>query len=150
MRSRSLPLGIAALTLGLLAASADDKDKKDADGIKGSWQLTAMTVDGRDASEAEAKAYKIKFQEKSYVQLINDESVEEGTYKLDSEKSPKTIDFIIEKGQDKGKTQLGIYELDGDMLKFCVTNSGSPDRPKGFDAKTGSNQMIFAWKRIKD
>jgi uncharacterized protein (TIGR03067 family) len=147
---RVIKLGILVLSLGVLAAAADNKDKKDADGIKGTWALTAVTDNGQEGDENFIKSTKAKFEDKSYSQIFAGNTVEEGTYKLDLEKTPKTIDFIIEKGMDKGKTQLGVYEIDGDTLKFCVTKSGSELRPKNFDAKAGSNQTLFVWKRVKE
>jgi uncharacterized protein (TIGR03067 family) len=146
---RVLKLGILVLSLGVLAA-ADDQDKKDGDGIKGTWALSAVTDNGQGADETFIKQTKAKFEDKAYSQIVAGMTVEEGTYKLDPDKTPRTIDFIIETGQDKGKTQLGVYEVDGDTLKFCVTKSGSAVRPKDFNAKEGSNQMLFVWKRVKE
>ena len=101
-------------------------------------------------SEAEAKAYKIKFQDKSYIQLINEMSVEEGTYKLDPDKSPKTIDNLHGSGAHKGKKQYGIYKLEGDTWTVCMTQPGAAktDRPKDFTTKNTSN-VVFVFERVK-
>jgi len=37
----------------------------------------------------------------------------------DPTKKPKAIDYMMTEGPTKGKTHLGIYELDGDTVKFC-------------------------------
>jgi len=49
-------------------------------------------------------------------------------------------------GATKGKTQLGIYELDGDKVKFCFAAPGK-DRPTEFTADAGSLQTLSVWKR---
>jgi uncharacterized protein (TIGR03067 family) len=60
-------------------------------------------------------------------------------YKIDSLQKPKHIDF-----GDVHKTKKGIYELDGDDLKFCVAVTG--DRPNEFSDK---EQLLLILKRKK-
>jgi uncharacterized protein (TIGR03067 family) len=71
----------------------------------------------------------------------------EGIYHLDSAKSPKTIDIVTLGGVRK--TALGIYSLDGDTLKLCL--SIDPDnvaeRPKEFVTKEGELRVIVTFKR---
>lgn len=144
---RPIRIGLVVLTAALLAASPDEKE---AEPLKGKWDLTALTSEGQVAPDAVVKQFKAKFESKSYIQIIDGMTVEEGTYKIDSTKSPKTIDFIVESGPDKGKTQLGIYEIKNDTLTFCVTKAGSETRPDSFEAKTGSSQTLFVWKKAKE
>jgi uncharacterized protein (TIGR03067 family) len=59
----------------------------------------------------------------------------------DSSKSPKTIDYV-----SKGKTQLGIYEFEGDVLKVCVSAPGSP-RPAEFKSIPGDGRTLTVWRR---
>ena len=68
------------------------------------------------------------------------------TYTTDPAK--KTIDLVNTIGPRKGKTQLGIYELDGDTVKFCFAGPGK-DRPTEFTANDGSQRTLSAWKRDK-
>jgi len=74
----------------------------------------------------------------------------EGIYHLDSAKSPKTIDIVTLGGARK--TALGIYTLDGDTLKLCL--SIDPDkvaeRPKEFSTKEGEMRVIVTFKRQTD
>ena len=53
------------------------------------------------------------FDGKEYVQRKGQTIIEEGSYEVDPSKTPRSIDFVIKKGPDAGKRQLGIYELDG-------------------------------------
>jgi uncharacterized protein (TIGR03067 family) len=69
-------------------------------------------------------------------------------YTIDPTKKPKTIDYMMTEGFTKGKTQLGIYELTGDTVKFCFAAPGK-DRPTEFTAKEGSQYTLSVWKRDK-
>ena len=51
-------------------------------------------------------------------------------------------------GPTKGQTHLGIYELDGDTVKFCFAAPGK-ERPTDFTAKASSGRTASVWKRDK-
>jgi uncharacterized protein (TIGR03067 family) len=69
-------------------------------------------------------------------------------FSIDPTKKPKAIDYVMTDGPTKGKTHLGIYELDGDTVKFCFAAPGK-DRPTEFTAKDGSQNTLSVWKREK-
>jgi len=69
-------------------------------------------------------------------------------FKIDPIKKPKTIDYTVTDGPEKGKTVLGIYELDGDTVKFCFS-APDKERPSEFTAKEGSGRTLSLWKRNK-
>ena len=52
-----------------------------------------------------------------------------GTYKIDPEKTPKTIDIHYENLEiAQGRIMQGIYVLEGDTLKTCFAWSGPSSR----------------------
>ncbi len=127
----------------------DEKAKKDQDAIQGAWKV-ASTEQGGVKSETEGGAdVVITMKGDGYTVKMNGQEIEEGTFKLDHEKKPKTIDFKITKGNDKGKNQQGIYSLEGDMLRICVTQPEKDDRPKELSAKDGTEHILFVMKRDK-
>ena len=67
---------------------------------------------------------------------------------VDPSKTPKTIDYQMTGGFTKGKTQLGIYELDGDTFKSCFGKPGA-ERPTDFTTKPGDGRTFSVWKREK-
>jgi uncharacterized protein (TIGR03067 family) len=67
---------------------------------------------------------------------------------LDPSKKPKTIDYQMTDGFTKGKTQLGIYELEGDTFKACFSKPGDA-RPADFTSKPGDGRTSSIWKREK-
>ena len=69
-------------------------------------------------------------------------------FTLDPSKTPKTIDYSVTGGPYAGKTQLGIYELDGDKVKFCFSTPGK-ERPTDFTTKANDGRTLSIWKREK-
>jgi uncharacterized protein (TIGR03067 family) len=64
----------------------------------------------------------------------------------DPSKSPKTIDYVNLAGANKGKSQQGVYEFEGEILKFCVAPPGKP-RPSEFASSRGDGRSFTTWKR---
>ena len=62
-----------------------------------------------------------------------------GTVKIDAAKG--TIDFTPDDGPAKGKTLVGLYKVDGDVLTLCFTGTGG-ERPKEF--KTADRNTVLA------
>ena len=67
-------------------------------------------------------------------------------FSIDPSKKPKTIDYSINGGPLVGLTMFGIYELDGDRVKFCLATPGK-ERPTGFATKLDDGQTMTVWKR---
>ncbi len=65
---------------------------------------------------------------------------------IDPSTKPKTIDYQMLDGFTKGKTQLGIYEIDGDIFKSCFGGPGTA-RPQEFTTQPGDGRTLSVWKR---
>jgi len=70
----------------------------------------------------------------------------EGTFKVDAARTPRTLDLLFTEGPEKGNTALGIYELDGDTWKLCLSVTAKT-RPKEFATKAGSGYALETLKR---
>jgi len=57
-----------------------------------------------------------------------------------------TIDYTNLSGSAKGKKQLGVYKLEGDVLTVSMAAAGAP-RPTGFSAVKGDGRTVTVWKR---
>jgi len=67
-------------------------------------------------------------------------------FKINPSLKPKTIDYEMIDGWTKGKQQFGIYELEGDTVKFCFSAPGA-ERPADFMSKPGDRRTLSVWKR---
>ena len=71
-------------------------------------------------------------------------------FTIDPTKKPKTIDYKMTEGPTKGKTHLGIYELDGDTVKFCFAahGEGTPDGIHRQGGKRANSERVEASQEV--
>jgi len=132
------------LAARLLVAADAPKDVKTLDGT---WVLVSGEDDGKKLSDEALKNARLTFEGDKHTVKIDDTTFT-GTHKLDPTNKPRTIDISDTDGPFKGKTVLGIYELDGNEFKICYAPPGK-DRPKDFSAKAGTGYRYHVWKREK-
>lgn len=150
--TRMTALGMFGLFLAvgvLIAAAAREDAKKDLDKMQGTWLLVSGERDGTKFTDEEIKQTRLIIRGETF--SIPKSSVgtsQEGTFTIDPSKKPKQMDSTQGGGPDKGKTWLGIYEVDDSTQKVCFSPPGK-DRPKEFSSKPGSGQLLQVWKRAK-
>ncbi len=79
---------------------------------------------------------KLKFGPQTYITA---------TFTLDPSQTPHSIDYSHTQGMFAGKTQLGIYECDGNMLKLSSAPTGQP-RPTDFEERAPHTVTVFRLK----
>jgi uncharacterized protein (TIGR03067 family) len=124
---------IVCFSLSALIAAAGNT--KGAPKLDGSWAGIAAIVDGKKLPDDEvAKAMLVvTIKDGKYAVSVMGKQLEAGTYKTDAEQKPAFIDLTITEGKDKGKTQLGIFKVDGTQLTIAIAAAGAKDRPKTFE-----------------
>ena len=60
------------------------------------------------------------------------------------------VTIQMKSGDNKGKTWVGVYEVDGDSLKWCGCWNGENDLPAAFGTKKGDKYFLREMKRQKD
>jgi uncharacterized protein (TIGR03067 family) len=138
---------VAAWTIGR-AGAQDDTSKKELKKLEGTWATVSIEAAGQKVSdEDEIKTRKLTTKGDKYTLKVGNETVQ-GTIEINPTKKPKTIDVKPDSGSNKGKTLLGIYELDGDNLKICLALPGR-DRPTAFTTAAENGQQLVVYKRGK-
>lgn len=130
-----------ASLLSVSVAWAEDK-KRDEEKIVGTWAMVSGEKGGEAAPENFVKSFRLTFKGEGKLTANSKGNHAEGTFKLDAAKKPSQLDISLE-----GKSITGIYELDGDTLKLCVTEGG--ERPGEFKSPQGSKVMVMVLKRQK-
>src|SRR5262245_7334700 len=121
-----------------LLPAADNQDARtDRDRLQGDWQLTALTTDGREAAADKVKEYRLRIHGDEYLVFITD-TKRELKFKLDPSQKPKAMDLTYQSGENKGKVNRAIYQIDGDTLTLCRHRDSDQDRPAEFESKPGS------------
>jgi len=114
--------------------------------LEGAWSMVSGEIDGQPLAEAFRKGARRVAKAGETTVTINGQLFLKAKFTIDPTKKPRTIDYLFIDGPTKGKTQLGIYELDGDTVKFCFAAPGK-DRPAEFTTKEGSGRTLSVWKR---
>src|SRR5262245_27215589 len=96
-----------------VAACVFAQDKRD-DKLDGKWLIVTVERDGK-ADDAFKGGVRVIAGDK-YTLADKNGKATPGTFKIDPGKKPKTIEMMPAEGQYKGKTLLGIYEIDGQTL----------------------------------
>jgi uncharacterized protein (TIGR03067 family) len=143
---------LAFLALGLLVGSDSPKEevKKIQEKLQGTWK--PVSVEQRGESKEDDEDHRLIFDGNKFRIKRGDDTMIQGTFKLDPSKKPKEIDMKItedENGEHKGKTAIGIFALDGDTLKWCIAEPGTTERPKEFSAPADTKFMFITLKREK-
>lgn len=144
----------ALLLLGLAGRWLELEDQveeipRELEKLQGAWDM-AFSEDAGRVIEEEVVGRKPRRMviETDHYTYDNGFFVEEGTIQIVSTQKPKTIDFAITSGPDRGKSQLGIYQLKGDYLIFCLSHPGVNNRPEAFGTAPREPQRIqFEFRR---
>jgi uncharacterized protein (TIGR03067 family) len=115
--------------------------------LDGTWTVLSAESNGKPDDAAKGRRLTVAGDTFS-IQAPDGKMLFKGTVKTDRTKTPARIDFRHTEGEAKGKTWLGIYQVEGDDLKIA---DNFPDpakpRPTHFAAAPGSGHIVLAFKR---
>ncbi len=137
---------LIVLAMASTGFCADPKAPK-ANTMNGRWTPESAVMAGEAFPDEMRKSIHMTLADGKYTVNIGDQ-VDEGTYKVDETKTPKTITIVGKKGPNEGKTILGIYELDKGTLKVCYDMSGKAF-PTKFESKPDSQLFLASYSRQK-
>ncbi len=144
----ALLIGLTLLTAAPVLAEENEAAKKDLAALQGEWTMVSGSADGQPMPDEMRKQMKRVCKGDETTTTMNGQVFFKAKITLDPSKKPKTIDYQMTEGFTKGKTQLGIYELDGDTFKSCFAKPGA-ERPSDFTSQPGEGRTLSVWKREK-
>src|SRR3954454_14224072 len=144
----SLLIGLAAFTISSAWADDTDAQKKDLAQMQGEWSMVSGTADGYVLPNEMLPTARRVCKGDQLTVTIDEQLVMKAKLTIDPAVKPRTIDYEVIEGPNKGKKLLGIYELEGDTLKSCFGAPGA-ERPTDFTSKTGDKRTSSVWKRNK-
>ena len=139
------PVLAVALVLSTRAAD-NDAIKADLAKFQGEWAMVAGTADGQAMPDAMLATARRVCKDDETTVTVGGQLIMKAKFTIDPTQKLKTIDYQVTDGPTKGRKHLGIYEFDGEKLKFCF---GSPDapRPTEFSSNPGDGRTNSVWKR---
>jgi uncharacterized protein (TIGR03067 family) len=137
------PLCFCAALIPAVAQEKGDLAKKDLKHFQGTWVFVTTEANGNppEKNRGRGEMRTIEFEGDTFEVKVGGTVVQAGTQKLDPSKNPKTLDATVTAGEGKGTTQLGIYELKGDILRACFDPKGK-NRPMEFKTTPGSGYYL--------
>lgn len=110
--------------------------RDDLDLIQGTWAVAELEMEGQTISGGMLSNARVEVTGNRFSSLGMG-AVYEGTLTIDDSSTPRQLNMKFEAGPEKGNTNLGIYELNGDAWKICLAIRGDV-RPSAFSAPAGS------------
>lgn len=136
-----------------LLAQVTTKAKTDSDKLQGTWRIVDMVTNGKpNTKNSPAEEADVVFtgDKMTLAAQPSGKTFLEFTIKLNSSEKPRAIDLTkVTEGVGRGKTALGIYELDSDTLKVCFTQDEDRARPTEFKSADGARHVLLTMRRQK-
>jgi len=135
---------LIVLTAGFAPKEPSPEPEPDAGKLQGTWDLTAVTLGGKNAPVIGGRKLTVRFTRTGCVMDAAGQQKQDLTFKVNDAKKPAWIDLT--RGNE---TVKGIYEVKGDTLRMCYGVAGpKAARPTGFDAMKGE-MAVMTFKRAK-
>jgi uncharacterized protein (TIGR03067 family) len=114
--------------------------------LEGEWQMLTAVMNGQPLEEKLAAFGNRITRGNETTVFTGPQMLMKVTFTLDRSESPHTIDYVNVQGLNAGKTQLGIFELNGPILKLCFAAPGS-SRPDDFSSAPGDSRTYTTWRK---
>jgi uncharacterized protein (TIGR03067 family) len=142
MMKSLLFISIFNILLGMFAFAVQGGPAQGSDEeiVRGVWVVIHSEDSGKEVSPAKDLA--LVLDKNKVIARLRGEIIAEGIYSLDSSKTPKWIDITI---QDRN--YLGIYQLEGDILRICHGDPDQPIRSTRFVSEPGTENRVVVLLR---
>ena len=144
---------MAMASVALAGVAADEPkagDRAAVEQLRGSWRPESVTESGRRLTGADLEAYKgmtLTIQDgKSSLKAADGTVLSACELEVDAGRDPKTFDAKEVEGLGVGRIYKGVWEIEGDTLKWCFSTK---DRPKGFESQEGADFFLLVLRRQK-
>jgi uncharacterized protein (TIGR03067 family) len=160
MQRQTLSLAIALFTFVCCQTLAGEAEFKP---LEGTWEITELIVGGEKVPEKDVAGMKFVFSvetdkdvkthkltlipPKSETEVVDKRSF---SLKFAANKKPAEVTATALDGKFKGATSPAIYEVKGDVLRWCQSDDEkATERPKEFASPAKSRLYLFTFKRAK-
>lgn len=149
MPKRSLALLIAMSSWRAAALTGQDpKVATDSAQMQGTWVMVSGATSGTPVPAEFVREMRRVASGKEVTVTWGKEVFFQATITLHPAANPKAIDYRLTGGANAGGSQLGIYSIAGDTLRFCFAAPGSP-RPPDFTTVADDGRILSNWIRAK-
>jgi uncharacterized protein (TIGR03067 family) len=129
-------------------AEAPQKRQEPTTEFEGEWQMVSGVMNGVPIERSAVQWVRRVTTGRQTIVYAGPQTMMKMEFATDSSKSPKAIDYFNTGGSNKGTSQLGIFEFEGDLLRVCTAAPGAA-RPSAFQSVPGDGTMFTIWKRVR-
>ena len=115
--------------------------------IEGEWTMISGIFNGKPLDPGMVKFCKRITRGNTTIVLAGPQTMLKARFTLGTSQSD-AIDYVNLHGNNKGKSQQGIFELKGNELKICIASPGK-SRPTNFSSKPGDGRNYTVWRLEK-
>lgn len=113
--------------------------------LQGTWRIATLEIEGQTMSAASLGGAQITVKGERFISTGMGAAYE-GKIEIDASSNPKALDLKFDTGPEKGNTNAGIYELNGDTWRLCLNTRGKK-RPEKFAAVPGTGIAVEVLQR---
>ena len=126
---------------------AAGEQASDLEKFQGKWVVVSLTEQGKAIPPAETDLLEFTIEKEIFT--VTEKGKVEVQYKIviDASKTPKEINFTHQIGENKDKTELGIYQFEKDQIRFCMDETRK-GRPTVFEGRKPKNIADIAEEEI--
>jgi uncharacterized protein (TIGR03067 family) len=112
--------------------------------LEGEWVMVACVSSGQPLPKEYLSMGKRIARANQITVTMGPQTLLQAQFTVDRSKAPNSIDYLLKNGQ----RQLGIYELEGDLLKVNFSAPGA-SRPTDFSTAPGDGRTYTEWKLVQ-
>jgi uncharacterized protein (TIGR03067 family) len=131
------------------ALAADNLTGPASKQLEGTWEIVSVTRDGKEVASQGQANLRFVVKDGKWQVKKGDQTVEEGTFKIDPSTKPHRIDVTPTTGKHSGQTLHGIYEVNGDTARDCFAMQAGQARPSSFSGDQGSHCRLTMYRRMR-
>jgi uncharacterized protein (TIGR03067 family) len=129
------------------SAALQREAEKEIERLQGTWSAVSMTGDGENQPlEGALAGLQVVVTGDHRAVRIRDTIASRTVFRIDPTARPKTIDVMVLEGALAGQIMLGIYDIEGDLHRVCLSSPGK-GRPQEFASKPDSGCTFTTFKR---
>jgi uncharacterized protein (TIGR03067 family) len=113
--------------------------------LQGEWSVAHLEIDGLAPAPHVFAGAKMVIHGDRF-ESLGMGAVYQGTIELNPTAAPKSFRMKFTAGPEKGNTNSGIYELEGDRWRICLNMKGGP-APTEFATSPGSGRALETLNR---
>src|SRR5262249_6508877 len=123
MYARQLIILIATISIAADPPSREGAARKDLESIQGTWAAVMLEADGEQAPPEVVAATKLVFKDDKLTIPGERPGWENYIFRLDPTTKPASFEMTHLDGDYKSLTHKGIYSLETESLKICITKT---------------------------